>query len=99
MADKDLAAGGSIGRAGRIVGAIDADLADVGEELEAGETAGFDGIAEEVLIEIVARGVISGDESDDNPVGAGGCVELEIESAVFAEPLFIPIEHLQPLAI
>ena len=54
------------------------------EELEAGQAAGLDGAAQEVLIEVVARRVVGGEERDDHGVQAGCGLELDVEGAVFA---------------
>src|ERR1035441_10029828 len=103
MAHVNPAAAGRVaGRflcAGGIIGAIDADLADVGEELVARQSAGFDGAAQEVLIEIVTRRVVGGEVCHDYGVRPGRRLEFGVECTVFAGTFFIPVEELHSLAV
>ena len=52
-------------------------LPTCGKNLIAGQAAGLDGAAQEVLIEIVARRVVGGEERHDHRMQAGRRRELE----------------------
>ena len=86
-------------RPSRIGRTVDAELADVREEVVTGQAAGFDGAAQEVLIQIVARRVVGGQERHDHGMQAGLRVELKIKRPVRTLALGIPVEQLQALAI
>src|SRR5580700_6302802 len=69
------------------------------EELVAWQSTGFDGAAQEMLIEIVAGSVVGGEERNHHGVGSGGSLEFDVERTVFAGALFIPVEKLHSLAV
>src|ERR1035438_8831943 len=69
------------------------------EEFVTGESAGFDGTAQEVLIEVVTRGVVGGEEGYHDRVGSRGGLEFDVERAVFANPILVPVEQLDSLTV
>ncbi len=69
------------------------------EEFVTGEPAGFDGAAQEVLIEVITRRIVGGKKSHHDRVRAGSSLEFDVERAVFADPILVPIEQLDSLAV
>ena len=101
-AHKDPAAAGRVVGALRIVRSINPDFAHVGEERKARETARLEGGSQEVSVQVVARRVIRGQESDADIVQPCFQRDARVRAAMHrrATPkLFVPIEQVHPLAV
>ena len=101
LAHENPAAGGGVAGSLGLIGAVDHELADVREEAVSGKPAGFDGAAQEVLVQVIPRRVIGRQEGDHHGVAPRLGREFEIERAVAAPSLaiLIPVEQVQPLAV